>query len=76
MSVLVRNERRKLLASYINSIASAVMVGGSLPVLLALSQGGSVGSSALVTLMIGSFMLSPTLHAIALLPLNRLEEAE
>ena len=65
---LVRNERLKLLATYLNGAAiAAIAIGG-------FSQVASVGSSADVRTITAWIAMSIALHVIAQLILGRLRE--
>lgn len=68
----IHNERIKLLASYFNGVAAAILVGGSLPVLVSLTtQTGAITSGAEL-LMVGSLVVSPLMHLIGRLCLGHL----
>lgn len=74
MNKLVRNERRKLTATYLNGLAIAVFAVGGLAPVAGLIQGtvGSVAGPA--TLVIICLLLSGVLHWVALLMLKGMEE--
>lgn len=74
-SVLVRNEKRKLLANYLNSIASGAAIGGTLPMFAAWALGTTKSVEAPFFLMIFAFVVSLILHGMAVRQLNGLEEA-
>jgi hypothetical protein len=75
MSILVRNERRKLLASYLNSIASGCAIGGSLPLFVNFAMGTARPGDGPFLLMLFAFALSGLIFSVALWPLNRLEDS-
>ncbi|WP_375450814.1 amino acid transporter [uncultured Devosia sp.] len=73
MSTLVRNEQRKLTATYMNGIAIAMLgVGGFAP-LAALVQAGTV-SFAIALFVAGCILGSASLHSLARHHLRSLEE--
>ena len=72
----IRNERRKLFAGYWNAIATAVPIGGSLPVLVAISTGIGELSDGAQLLMLSALTASLVLHLFGQLCLNRLEAEE
>jgi ABC-type multidrug transport system permease subunit len=74
MSILVRNEQRKLFASYLNSIASGTAIGGTLPLFAAWALGTSQSIEAPVFLMLIAFSVSATILSFALRLLKGLED--
>jgi hypothetical protein len=73
LSKLVRNEQRKLTATYLNGAAIAVMgVGGFTPI-VALAQSVNPSLSAFVV-VIGCILASAGLHWLARRTLGGLEE--
>lgn len=74
MNKLVRNERRKLTATYLNGLAIAVFaVGGLAPIAgLILGTVGSVAGPAILVAI--CLLLSGVLHWVALLMLKGMEE--
>jgi hypothetical protein len=73
MSVLVRNEQRKLFANYLNSIASGTAIGGTLPLFAAWALGTSQSIEAPIFLMLIAFSVSGTILSVALRLLTGLE---
>jgi hypothetical protein len=74
MSVLVRNERIKLAANYLNSIASATFVGAWLPLIAAWTLGtGKIGEGT-IFLMLFAFFVSGLVFSMAYKTLATLEE--
>ena len=76
MSILVRNEKRKLLANYLNSIASATFVGGWLPLFVAWTVGTGKISEGSVFLMVFAFILSAIIFSLGYRQLSGLESSE
>jgi ABC-type multidrug transport system permease subunit len=75
-SVLVRNKKRKLLANYLNSIASGAAIGGTLPMFAAWALGTTNSVEAPFFLMIFAFVVSYIIQGAASRHLNGLEEQE
>ena len=73
MSILIRNEKRKLLANYFNSLASGTAIGGTLPLFAAWALGNNRPTDAPFFLMIFAFVISFLLMGIARRQLNGLE---
>jgi hypothetical protein len=74
MSVLVRNERVKLTANFLNSIASATFVGAWLPLIAAWTLGtGKIGEGT-IFLMLFAFFISGSVFSMAYRTLANLEE--
>jgi hypothetical protein len=70
----IHNERTKLLTAYFNAVAAAILVGGSLLVLVSLTtQAGTISRGA-ECLMVGSLFLSPVAHLIGRLCLGHMVE--
>jgi hypothetical protein len=76
MSVLVRNEKRKLLAAYLNALASGTAIGGTLPMFAAWALGTTESVEAPFFLMIFAFVVSYIIQSAASRQLNGLEEQE
>jgi hypothetical protein len=74
-TIFIRNERRKLLAGYLNSIASGTFVGGWLPLFAAWSLGNGAFGHGPVILMLFAFGLSWLIYGVASRVLLGLEEA-
>ena len=74
MSVLVRNEQRKLFANFLNSIASGTAIGGTLPLFAAWALGTSKSYQAPIFLMFIAFLVAGFIVSIALRLLKNLEE--
>lgn len=75
-SVLIRNEKRKLMAGFLNSIASATFVGGWLPLFVAWTIGTGKISEASVFLMVFAFILSAIIFSFGYRLLSGLEQSE
>jgi hypothetical protein len=75
-SILIRNERRKLAANYLNSIASATFVGGWLPLFVTWSVGAGKLSEGSLFPMVFAIMFSDIITTFAARILNGLEEVE
>lgn len=75
-TVLVRNEQRKLLASYLNSVASATFVGGWLPPIGALVLGNGKLSADPFLLMAFAFVISFAIFSFGYRVLGGLEEPQ
>ena len=73
-SILVRNEKRKLFANYLNALASGTAIGGTLPMFAAWAIGASHAIQAPFFLMILAFAISMILFSMAIRQLNGLEE--
>jgi hypothetical protein len=76
MSILVRNEKRKLMANFLNALASGAAIGGTLPMFAAWAIGATNSVEAPFFLMIFSFVISTMLHGMARRQLNGLEETQ
>lgn len=74
MSVLVRNEQRKLFANFLNSMASGTAIGGTLPLFAAWALGTSKSYQAPIFLMFIAFSVAGFIVSIALRLLKNLEE--
>jgi hypothetical protein len=74
MSILVRNEQRKLFASFLNSLASGTAIGGTLPLFAAWALGTSNSFQAPVFLMFIAFSVAALIVSMALRLLRGLEE--
>jgi divalent metal cation (Fe/Co/Zn/Cd) transporter len=75
-SVLVRNEQRKLMANYLNSIASATFVGGWLPLFVSWSIGNGRLTEGSIFLMVFAFFISVLIFSSGYRLISRLEEVE
>ncbi len=73
MNKVVRNEWRKLTATYINGVAIAVVAVGALAPAAGFAQTG-VLSAAATALLVVCFMVSGALHLWALRWLRGMEE--
>jgi hypothetical protein len=73
-SILVRNEKRKLFASFLNALASGTAIGGTLPMFAAWAIGATTSIEAPFFLMIFAFVVSSILHGLARRQLNGLED--
>jgi hypothetical protein len=70
---VVRNEERKLTATYFNGIAIAVMAAGTFAPVVAIMQSGDIdGTSG--PFVIGCILVSVALHSFARLFLRGMEE--
>jgi hypothetical protein len=74
MSILFRNEKRKLLASYLNGIASGTFVGGWLPLFASWTLGTGRFGEGPIFLMIFAFLMSWGIFSFASRVLDKLEE--
>jgi hypothetical protein len=74
-SVLVRNERVKLAANYLNSIASATFVAAWLPLIAAWTLGTGIIGEGTVFLMLFAFVVSGLVFSMAYRVLANLEES-
>lgn len=75
-TVLIRNEKRKLLASYLNSMAAGTAIGGTLPVFGAWALGTSHSKEAPFFFMIIAFVISVIIFSAASRQLNGLEDPQ
>jgi hypothetical protein len=73
MNKVVRNERRKLRATFLNSIGIAVMAAGAFSTVLNGTRAGSVSFNDWVTVAI-CVLLGASLHFAAVWSLRGLEE--
>ncbi|WP_172121545.1 amino acid transporter [Devosia sp. 919] len=73
MSKLVRNEQRKLTATYMNGVPMALVGIGALAPIVALAQSSS-GSPTAAFVVVGCFISSLGLHWLARRHLKGLEE--
>jgi uncharacterized membrane protein (DUF485 family) len=74
MSVLVRNEKTKLAANFLNSLASGFALGGTLPMFAAWALGTTRAFQAPFFLMLIAFVISSIFFTMARRLLDRLEE--
>jgi hypothetical protein len=74
MSVLVRNERIKLAANYLNSIAAATFVGAWLPLIASWTLGTGKITEGTIFLMLFAFLVSGIVFSMAYRVLANLEE--
>lgn len=73
MNKSVRNERRKLTATFVNGVAIATVAVGGLTQIAAMAQVGSVTPTSTVFVVI-CVVAAPILHLMARMSLGGMEE--